>query len=88
MSLSQLQEEVMCMNVQYGEICERRSTLTSPQKTLFHGTRRIQFYLADLHVSLEAVKTTTKTSLISQCLYFSTVLVTRHNSHFDFTLFL
>ena len=26
------------------------------QKTLFHDTRRIQFLLAELHVSLEAVK--------------------------------
>lgn len=26
------------------------------QKTLFHDTRRIQFFLADLHISLEAVK--------------------------------
>lgn len=26
------------------------------QKTLFRDTRRIQFFLADLHISLEAVK--------------------------------
>lgn len=39
------------------------------QKTLFHDTRRIQFFLAGLHISLEAVKTTTNTSLVSQCLF-------------------
>lgn len=72
-----------------------KDLLSFSQKTLFHGTRRIQFFLADLHGSLEAVKTTTKTSLVSQCLYsqcfkwhfisyfyFIWILITRKKSPF------
>lgn len=53
------------------------------QKTLFHDTRRIQFFLADCHVSLEAVKTATKTSLV----YVSLLSMFKVTFHFFFFYF-